>query len=126
MKSLIKKSILLLSICLLHTYSSAQIGENIKEILFEELRDELPSYLEKELSKEGIFELQKFNVGNKKTTIKGVINIDKITKGFFKDDIRIKSKILYKPNDEIEIKNLKLHLPGDKFLFFRRYRDLLK
>ncbi len=121
------KSIIIIMLLIVNTsfVSVAQLDQELKESILDEIENRLPKLINEEQGKFKIVEIQKLDIGKRRSKLKGILNVEILSQQIFSDDIRIKVKVMHKPNDQLSVKQFKIHLPGNKFLWFRKYDNLI-
>ena len=103
--------------------ANAQFGERkVRKILSRQLEEKLPEFLDGNGKVRGL-EIDDLAIGRKRAKVRG--NFVVKTKGVkMKKPVRFKGRIAYS-RKKIGVRKLKVAIPGDRFLGFRRYRRIV-
>ncbi|MEL6923420.1 MAG: hypothetical protein AAFO94_05170 [Bacteroidota bacterium] len=122
-----KKSILL-SLGLLFFFSltanAQKLGRrSVQKVLERGIEKKVPKLINKKAKAEE-FKLSSLNINGKNVKVKGKFKLKHKGQNVFDDSLSFKGKVTAfsrKP----KIRHLKVHIPGDRFLWFKRYRRIV-
>ena len=122
-----KKSILLLfGFILCFAFKSEaqkKSKRSIQKVLVKNIEKKVPDLINKKAKAEA-FKLKKLAINGKKVKVKGKFKLRAKGEDVFEDPLSFKAKVNVfsrKP----KIRHLKVHIPGDNFLWFKRYRKIV-
>lgn len=119
-----KLVLLLLGVMLFSFQSQAQLTLKQKKAIKEVVEKKVPKLINNNQEEIKLLEIDKIRLGMHQAKLKGSLDVQLFEQELFKDPISFKTKMTYKKG-KTGLKYLKVHMPGDKFLFFKRYRRVL-
>jgi hypothetical protein len=116
--------ILLLAFTTVESANAQSIARSlIRRVLIQQLERKLPDMINDNGQVEAV-KIDKLNIGRKAVRVKGSFSLGASEQVQWDEAARFKSRFSLSRNIPA-VERLKVAIPGDRFLFFRRYRRIL-
>lgn len=114
---------LLLLVALSFTATQAQIGKRkVHKLIHKELRTQIPQLVEGKGKMKGL-NIDRLRIGRKRAKLRGEVTL-RGKNVQLKEPLRFRGRVGYS-GKKIGVQKLRVSVPGDRFLGFRRYRRLV-
>jgi len=122
-----KKSILL-ALCFIMCFAiqaDAQLlgRRSVQKVIEKRIEKNVPSLINKRAKAEE-FKMEKLAINGKNLKVKGEFKLRHKGKNVFDESLLFKGKVSTFTKRP-KVRHLKVHIPGDNFLWFKRYRKLV-